>query len=192
VPNVLAFLSYVALTNFTPGPMNIMSMSQATRHGFGDSSRFRLGGAVGNFAVTALAFAFTVELYDLVPTIMPVMRVFGAVYILWLAWKTATSSPHAGASGAQNTFRTAALLQFLNVKLVLVELTIAAMFIVPHYHSVPVLAGFAAGLAVVCLAASTCWALFGALLQRYIAEHHRVVNGVMGGLLVYCAVSLFK
>jgi len=191
VPNVLAFLSYVALTNFTPGPMNIMSMSQASHHGFRDSSRFRLGGAVGNFAVTALALAFTVELYGLVPTIMPVMRVLGAVYILWLAWKTATSRPHEAASGAQNTFRSAALLQFLNVKLILVELTIAAMFIVPHYHSVSVLAGFSAGLAVVCLAASTCWALFGALLQHYITEHHRMVNCAMGGLLVYCALSLF-
>jgi threonine/homoserine/homoserine lactone efflux protein len=191
VPNVLAFLSYVALTNFTPGPLNIMSMSQASQHGFGDSSRFRLGGTLGNFAVIALVLAFTVELYGLVPAIMPVMRVLGAAYILWLAWKTATSKPHDGASSAQNTFRSGLLLQFLNVKLILFAVTIAAIFIVPHYHSVPILAGFAAGLAAVCLAASTCWALFGALLQRYIVEHHRVVNCVMGGLLVYCAVSLF-
>lgn len=191
MPNVVAFLSYVVLTNFTPGPMNIMSMSQASHHGFGDSSRFRLGGAVGNFAVIALALAFTVELYGLVPAIMPVMRVFGAAYILWLAWKTATSGQHDGASAAGNTFGSAMLLQFLNVKLILFAITIAAMFIVPHYHTVPVLAGFAVGLAVVCLAASTCWALFGALLQRYIAQHHRMVNCVMGGLLVYCAVSLF-
>jgi cysteine/O-acetylserine efflux protein len=191
VPNVFAFLSYVVLTNFTPGPNNIMSMSNASHHGFGGSSRFRLGGAVGHFAVIALAIAITVELYDLVPAIMPAMRAVGAAYILWLAWKTATSRPHDGASAAQNTFGSGVLLQFLNVKLILFAVTIAATFIVPHYHSVPVLASFAAGLAVVCLAASTCWALFGALLQRYITEHHRVVNCVMGGLLVYCAVSLF-
>jgi cysteine/O-acetylserine efflux protein len=122
---------------------------------------------------------------------MPVMRVIGAAYILWLAWRTATSRPHDGASIAQNTLGSGILLQFLNVKLILFAVTIAATFIVPHYRSVPVLAGFAGGLAAVCLAASTCWALFGALLQRYIAEHYRVVNYVMGGLLVYCAVSLF-
>jgi cysteine/O-acetylserine efflux protein len=191
MPNVFAFLSYVVLTNFTPGPNNIMSMSNASHHGFGDSFRFRLGGAVGHFAVIALAIAFTVELYDMAPTVMPVMRVIGAAYILWLAWRTAASRPHDGASAAQNTFGSGILLQFLNVKLILFAVTIAATFIVPHYRSMPVLAAFAAGLAVVCLAASTCWALFGALLQRYIAEHHRVVNYVMGGLLVYCAVSLF-
>jgi hypothetical protein len=34
MPNFAAFLSYVLVTTFTPGPNNIMSMSNASRYGF--------------------------------------------------------------------------------------------------------------------------------------------------------------
>ncbi|HWJ02835.1 MAG TPA: lysine transporter LysE, partial [Verrucomicrobiae bacterium] len=34
MPNFAAFLSYVLVTSFTPGPNNIMSMSNASRYGF--------------------------------------------------------------------------------------------------------------------------------------------------------------
>jgi cysteine/O-acetylserine efflux protein len=62
---------------------------------------------------------------------------------------------------------------------------------VPHYHAVPVLVGFAAGLALVALLATSCWALFGSVFQRFMSANHRAVSYVMGALLVYCAVSLF-
>jgi cysteine/O-acetylserine efflux protein len=68
---------------------------------------------------------------------------------------------------------------------------VAATFIVPYYHSVPAFVAFAAALALVALAATSCWALFGSVFQRFMAEHHRVVGYVMGALLVYCAISLF-
>ena len=61
----------------------------------------------------------------------------------------------------------------------------------PYYHSPLVLVGFAAALALVALAATTCWALFGSVFQRFMADNHRIVAWVMGALLVYCAVSLF-
>jgi len=62
---------------------------------------------------------------------------------------------------------------------------------VPYYRSTPVLVGFAAALALLSLVATSCWALFGAVFQRFMAENHKVVGYVMAALLVYCAVSLF-
>jgi hypothetical protein len=43
----VAFLSYVLLTTFTPGPNNIMSMSMASRHGLRRSLPFTSGIFVG-------------------------------------------------------------------------------------------------------------------------------------------------
>lgn len=34
MPNLVAFLSYAVVTTFTPGPNNIMTMSNASRYGF--------------------------------------------------------------------------------------------------------------------------------------------------------------
>jgi cysteine/O-acetylserine efflux protein len=191
VPNVIAFASYVVLTTFTPGPNNIMSMSNASRHGFRGSSRFRLGELAGFFLVMAAAFVFTVALYKAIPAIKPYMTLVGAAYILWLAYKTLTSSPHDEAAASQNTFLSGMLLQFLNPKVILYGITVAATFIVPYYKSPAVLLAFAAGLALVGFCAVTSWALFGSVFQRFVTENHKVVNGVMGGLLIYCAVSLF-
>jgi cysteine/O-acetylserine efflux protein len=191
MPNVLAFASYVVLTTFTPGPNNIMSMSNASRHGFRGSARFRFGETAGFFLVMAATFVFTIALYRAIPTIKPYMTAVGAAYILWLAYKTVTSSPHDEAAASQNTFVSGMLLQFLNPKVILFGITVAATFIVPYYRSVLVMLGFAAALALVGLAAVTSWALFGSVFERFMAENHRVVSYVMGGMLVYCAVSLF-
>jgi len=191
VPNVIAFLSFVAVTTFTPGPNNIMAMSNASRFGLKRSMRFTFGVCAGFFLIVGLSIAFTIGLYQLIPKIKPVMTVIGAAYILWLAWKTMTSSPHDDSTAGQSTFVSGMLLQFLNPKAILYGVTAASTFIVPYYDSVPVLVGFAAALAVVSLASTSCWALFGSVFQRFMAENHRAVGYVMGALLVYCAVSLF-
>ena len=191
MPNVFAFLSYVVVTSFTPGPNNIMSMSNASRYGFRRSSRFTLGVCAGFFLIVGLAIAFTIVLYRAIPSIKPVMTVIGATYILWLAWKTATATPGDKKSAGQNTFTSGLALQFLNPKAILYGLTAASTFIVPYYHATPVLVGFAAALALVSLASTTLWAAFGSVFQRFMAENHRLVGYVMGALLVYCAVSLY-
>jgi cysteine/O-acetylserine efflux protein len=191
MPNVFAFLSYVTMTTFTPGPNNIMSMSNASRYGFKRSMRFTAGVCAGFFLIVGIAIAFTVVLYRLIPAMKPVMSVIGAAYILWLAWKTVTSSPHDENAAGQSTFLSGMLLQFLNPKAILYGITAASTFIVPYYQAVPVLMGFAAALALVSLVATSCWALFGSVFERFMAENHRVVGYVMGALLVYCAVSLF-
>ena len=191
MPNVLAFLSYVVVTTFTPGPNNIMAMTNASRYGFKRSAAFRVGALCGFFCVMAVAFTFTIALYSAIPKVKPFMTVVGAAYILWLAYKTVTSSPHDEASVSQNTYLSGMMLQFLNVKVILYGVTIAATFIVPYYHAIPVLASFAAALALVGLSAMTCWALFGSVFERFMAENHSAVSYVMGALLVYCSVSLF-
>lgn len=191
MPNVFAFLSYVAVTTFTPGPNNIMSMSNASRYGLKRSMRFTFGVCAGFFLIVGLSIAFTIALYRAIPDIKPYMTVVGAAYILWLAYKTVTSSPHDEKAAGQSTFVSGMLLQFLNPKAILYGITAASTFIVPYYHSVPVLVGFAAALALVSLASTSCWALFGSVFERFMAENHRAVGYIMGALLVYCAISLF-
>jgi cysteine/O-acetylserine efflux protein len=138
-----------------------------------------------------LSIAFTIALYSAIPTIKPVMTVLGAAYILWLAWRTVTSSPHDERASGESTFVSGMLLQFLNPKAILYGLTVASTFIVPYYHATPVLVGFAGALALVALVSTSCWALFGSVFQRFMARNHRAVGYLMGALLVYCAVSLF-
>jgi hypothetical protein len=93
MPNFAAFVSYVLITTFTPGPNNIMSMSNASRYGFKRSIMFNVGVFLGFFLIMALSALFSVALYGLIPSIKPVMTSIGAAYIMWLAWKTYSSNP---------------------------------------------------------------------------------------------------
>jgi threonine/homoserine/homoserine lactone efflux protein len=191
MPNAFAFVSYVLVTTFTPGPNNIMSMANACKYGLRRSMRFTLGVCAGFFLIVGLSIAFTIVLFRVIPTIKPVMTVIGAAYILWLAYKTVTAKAHDDGAAGQSTFLSGMLLQFLNPKAILYGLTAASTFIVPYYRDAWVLAAFAAALALVSLVSTSCWALFGSVFERFMARNHRVFSWVMGALLVYCAVSLF-
>jgi cysteine/O-acetylserine efflux protein len=193
MPNFLAFLSYVLVTTFTPGPNNIMSMSNASRYGFRKSIFFNVGIFVGFFIIIALCSIFSVTLYSLIPSIKPIMTYIGAVYILWLAWKTYKSEPHNDSNSEKqtNTFLSGLLLQFVNPKVIIYGVTTVSTFIVPYYSSVFVLTGFSVLLAFVGFVATCCWSLFGSVFQKLLVEKDKVVNIIMALLLVYCAISLF-
>jgi threonine/homoserine/homoserine lactone efflux protein len=193
MPNVAAFLSYVIVTSFTPGPNNIMSMSNASRYGFWKSIWFNVGIFCGFFIILALSSVFSVTLFDLIPTFKPLMTFVGAAYILWLAWKTYKSKPHTANENVKqtNTLMSGLLLQFVNPKVILYSITTVSTFIVPYYSGVPTLTLFALMLAMVGFISTCCWSLFGSVFQRFLANNEKVVNTVMALLLVYCAVSLF-
>lgn len=193
MPNFTAFLSYVLITTFTPGPNTIMSMSNASRYGFKKTTVFNLGIFSGFFIVMGLCNIFSYTLYNLIPSIKPFMTTMGAVYILWLAWKTFNSKPNNEIKNEKqtNTFFTGFLFQFINPKLIIYGITTMSTFIVPYYKSPFVLMGFSLFLSIMSFAATSSWALFGSIFQKFIFKNTKLVNSIMAILLVYCAISLF-
>jgi cysteine/O-acetylserine efflux protein len=168
-------------------------MSNASRYGFRKSIFFNVGIFVGFFIIIALCSIFSVTLYSLIPSIKPIMTYIGAVYILWLAWKTYKSNPHNDSNSEKqtNTFLSGLFLQFVNPKVIIYGITTVSTFIVPYYSSVFVLTGFSVLLAFVGFVATCCWSLFGSVFQKFLIEKDKMVNIIMSLLLVYCAVSLF-
>lgn len=156
--NIFAFSSYVLVTTFTPGPNNIMSMSNASRYGFKNSLKFNVGIFVGFFIIIALCSFFSTILYSLLPFIKPFMTYIGAIYIFWLAWKTLKSKPHSeeDPNRRTNTFLSGLLLQFVNPRVILYGITTVSTFIVPYYDSVLVLTAFSALLAFIGFVATCC------------------------------------
>lgn len=86
-----AFWTYTLITALTPGPNNILALSAATAHGFRQSIRVLAGMSLGFLVVMLLCAGIAFSLAVIDPAIIHLLSWVGAAYILWLAWKIATS-----------------------------------------------------------------------------------------------------
>lgn len=188
----MAFVSYVIITIFTPGPNVIMSMSNAAKYGIKKSLPFNVGVFIGFIIIMLLSSIFGIALYHFIPSIKPVMTYIGALYILYLAWKIYKSKPYSEEEGNTTTsIVSGLLLQFVNPKVIIFCITTVTTFIIPYYNSTISLVLFSIGIALTSFVATLCWALFGSVFKKILVKRDRLVNTVMALLLVYCAVSLF-
>lgn len=192
--NLAPFLSYVFVTTFTPGPNNIMSMTNANRDGFKKTINFDLGVSAGFFVIMLTCSYFNLLLFNLIPKIKIFMSIVGSAYMLFLAYKIYTSKPVEGESSNTNinSFSTAFILQFVNVKGILYGLTVASNFIIPYYKTHAALVMFALLLAFIAFISTVCWALFGALFQKFLSKYRKAFNTIMSLLLLYSAIAIFR
>ena len=189
----LPFLTYAVITAVTPGPNNIMSMSNASRRGFRRALPFNLGIWVGFSVVMVLCTAFCSALSALIPRIKLPMLLLGAAYMLHLAWETWRSSGELAEDHSRDGFWSGLVLQFINPKIYIYCIMSMEAYILPFYQGRPlVLLAFALLLAFIGFAFTLVWSAFGSAFRRLFSEHVRPVNTVMALLLVYCALSLFR
>ena len=84
----VSFFTYAIVTAVTPGPNNIMSMSNGSRRGFRGALPFNFGILAGFSAVMLLCTAFCSLLSAWIPRVKTPMLAAGACYLLYLAWET--------------------------------------------------------------------------------------------------------
>ena len=190
--NLFSFLTYAFITAFTPGPNNIMSMTNAGRRGFKGAMPFNFGILTGFTVVMFLCTLFCSALSSWVPRITTPLLVLGAAYMLFLAWETFRDSGDLSGHAARDGFFTALALQFINPKLYIYCIMSMEAYILPVYYGQPAaLVFFALLLSLIGFLATLAWTAFGSAFRRLFERHARPVNTVMALLLVYCAVSLF-
>jgi cysteine/O-acetylserine efflux protein len=191
--NVVAFLSYVFVMTFTPGPNNIMSMTLANRDGFKKTQMFFLGVAAGFLLLQLLCSYFNLFLYSYLPKVRLVMDIIGAAYMVFLAVKIVFMKPHdgGGKDSKLNDFLPGLFLQLINPKGILYCITVSAIFIMPYYKTHLSIVLFALFTTAVVWISNLVWGAFGVLFQKVLSKYQKPFNIVMGLLLVYCAVSLF-
>ena len=118
-PELLAALALFAfVSSITPGPNNTMLMASGANFGFRASIPHMIG-VSGGFLLLVVAVGLGLGgLFAAYPELHDVLAVAGGLYLLWLAWKIATSSGLGmGETGARpQTFLQAAAFQWVNPK----------------------------------------------------------------------------
>lgn len=186
------FLTYAIITAATPGPNNIMSMSNAGRLGFKKAFPFNLGIWAGFSIVMLVCTFFCNALSAVIPQIKLPMLVIGGLYMLWLGWKTFKGSSEVQENHSHSGFLSGLLLQFINPKIYLYCIISMEAYILPYYQGQWLaLIFFALLLAFIGYVFTLLWALFGSAFKLLFSKYAKVTNTIMALLLVYCAVSLF-
>ena len=188
----VSFLTYAVITAASPGPNNLMSMSNAGRLGFRKAVSFNLGIWAGFSLVMLVCTFFCNTLSAVLPKIKLPMLIVGALYMLWLAYQTLRGSSETETNRQHSGFLSGLLLQFVNPKIYIYCIVSMEAYILPWYQGdVGALTFFALLLAFIGFAFTLCWALFGSAFQLLFSRYAKITNAVMALLLVYCAVSLF-
>jgi threonine/homoserine/homoserine lactone efflux protein len=191
---IVSFLPFAIATSFTPGPNNLMLASAGARFGFARTLPQQAGVVIG-FAIMTLAIGFGIAaMLTALPAVFLTMKVVSIAYMLWLAWKIAAAETiNAKPSGEKPMgFLRAAAFQWVNPKgwmMALGAVTTYTTLSTDLWRQILVIAVI---LALVGVASTSTWVLFGQIIRRYLTTPARRIafNWTMAGLLVLSIVPV--
>ena len=188
---IIPLLTYIFVVSFTPGPNNIMSMTNGMRYGYRNILRF-IGGILCGFAIITLsAGMLNLFMANLIPASGKWLNILAAVYMFYLAFRILRSGPmDDGREGSStNRFWFGFTMQFMNVKAILFAISVFSLFVSDFSKDFLMVVLFALFLVFVTFMGTSLWALGGTLFRSLAQKHYKVFNGIMGGLLIYTGIA---
>lgn len=184
---LLALMGFAFVTSITPGPNNLMLLSSGVNYGFVRTLPHMLGISSG-FSVLLICVGFGLgKLLEFYPPIFIGLKTIGGVYLLFLAYKIATSGPvgQTKSSGKPMTFMQAALFQWVNPKAWVMAISSMSAYTSPENYNLTVLI-IALVFPLVNFPSVSCWSMFGRSMQGFLQDPARLkyFNFLMAALLV--------
>ena len=184
---LFAPLSVFALvSSITPGPNNLMLMASGVNFGALRTVPHALGVCVGFTVMVGLVGLGLMRVFDAIPYSHDILKVVSSLYLLYLAYKLATTQSlgGAGASGTPMTFWQAAVFQWVNPKAWTMALTAMTVYAGDGSLQVVLLITLVFGL--VNAPSISVWVVAGERLRQFLSTPTRMrgFNLLMAALLV--------
>lgn len=168
----VSLIGFVMAMVGTPGPNNLMLISAGANFGFRRSLPHIFGIAFGCQILLLAAALGLGQLLSLYPQAMLVLRIAGALFLLYLAWGLLRARSFSGrqeGSAQPMTFLQAALFQWINPKAWMMTITAIATYgdpaAFPFTVTVISLAFVVLGLPLI-----SVWNLFGTSLRHWFRQ----------------------
>ena len=184
---LLPLVLFVFVSSITPGPNNVMLTASGANFGYQRSVPHMLGITVGCSVMVILVGAGLGAVFAQFPQLYKLLQWLGAAYLVWLAWKIATSG-QAGKADARTkplNFWQAAAFQWVNPKAWLMSVGVVAAFTTPQAYWPSLVLGSLVML-VVNYPCISVWTLFGTVIGRWLQSPRalQIFNWVMAVLLL--------
>jgi threonine/homoserine/homoserine lactone efflux protein len=194
VTELLPLATYCLVMSATPGPNNFMLAITGANFGGRGAVPVILGIQAGAFVQTTLMCVGLGSVFVTYPMAQQVLRIAGALYLIYLAWKLSGASVDGSQAPKAVSFLQAAAFQALNPKSWLKAVTVASVFMPAGQDT------FANALqasligALVGAPCNATWALFGISIRRWLKDPRmqRAFNFSMGAILFVLALSFLR
>ncbi|GKX34902.1 MAG: lysine transporter LysE [Rhizobiaceae bacterium MnEN-MB40S] len=186
---------FALVTSVTPGPNNLMLLASGVNFGFVRTIPHMFGIALG-FGSLLLSVGLGLgALLIAWPALGIALKVAGAAYLLYLAWKIAGSRTMGSAGKASKpiTLLQAAAFQWVNPKAWMMSITAMALYADPLNPGVTVPL-VALAFVIVNFPSVSLWAGFGTMLRSFLDDPQRLkwFNIVMAVLLVATLAPMLR
>jgi len=188
---------FAFVTSTTPGPNNVMLMSSGMNFGFKASLPHMTGVVLGFPIMIVLVGLGLMQVFELVPNSLLVLKFISLCYLVYLAWRIATTTTlSTETTAAVNTtspllFIQAALFQWVNPKAWAMALPAISIY---TPESRPISSVFLVAIAFVISGSfsTSVWTLLGHQLKRFLKNPQtlKTVNIIMALLLVGTVVPV--
>ncbi|GJE03040.1 LysE family translocator [Methylobacterium isbiliense] len=192
-----AVIPFAVSTSVSPGPNNVMLAASGANFGFARTLPHMLGVALG-FPLLLVAVGLGLGgVFAAVPALHLVLKVAGAAYLLYLAWRIASADGKAGPAerpARPLSFWQAAAFQWANAKAWIMALGAATTYTTPQGDAVAEIVVIAAVFGLVSVPTVALWAGLGVGIGRVLERSPRALrafNVAMGLLLALSVVQVF-
>ncbi len=188
---IVAMFVFALSMAISPGPVNLITLSNGANHGFRKSLPFIAGAAIGFASLLLLIGLGIVQLVARFPVFLTGLTLAGAGLVFYMGYRIAVSNPKLG-DGQESAlkFYQGVLLQWLNPKAWIASVSGVSAFAASGSYWL--LGTFTGICLVICFASVSCWAFAGDRIMVILSNELRirVFNLMMGGGLMLVAVYL--
>lgn len=192
---LIGLMGFAVATSVTPGPNNLMLLASGVNFGFWRTVPHMLGISIGFGFLFMCVGSGIGALVAINPNVHLVLKILGATYLLYLAWRIATSSGigRGTAKSRPMNFIEAAAFQWVNPKAWSMALSANALYADPNGTIWST--ALVGGVFVSCnLPSVMVWTGFGTVLQQFLSDpaRLRVFNITMGVLLALTVIMVVR
>ena len=187
----VALVVFALVSSITPGPNNLMLMASGINFGLRQTVPHMLGVSIGFTVMIAAIGLGIMQVIEAVPGSYLVITIASGLYLLYMAWKIATTETSPAENSATSaksqpfTFMQAALFQWVNPKAWTMALTAISAY-APKSQGWVGVAMVAGVFGIINLPSTGAWAVMGAKMRRFLSDpvRRKTFNVVAALLLV--------
>ena len=185
---ILPILLFAISAAITPGPNNIMLMASGLNFGVQKSIPHLLGVAIGfPIMIILIGLGFEIVFVEF-PLLHEIIKIAGIIYLIYLAWRVATSSRQSieGARAIPLRFWQAVLFQWVNPKAWIMATGAIAAYTSLYADFFTQVLIIALTFMVVAFPCAGSWLVFGSSLKRFLQKpaYQHAFNITMALLLI--------